>query len=209
MNNRLPLLSVLLVAAASAVAVAIVAWPGSAAALGRSDISPLAAAGVPSAFVNGLKTNAIAHGATTSDLLAVEPSGQSGYRAALVLAHNAQGDLVSMVTARSFTSFRSPAAYSQGKPIGVFVSAQPDASGETGHVQLMGVAAPNVQHVTLDIADGSSVDPQLVTTGHSGFAFFTYVTDNASTFPTAVHGYNASGTEIITRSLADGTSAPQ
>ena len=124
------------------------------------------------------------------------------------MGHNASGDVVSLFTSYSFTSFSSPVALLRGRSIAAYASIQPGPDGDTGHIQLGGVASPLVERAALDLADGSTVDVELVHAGRGPDTFFTYATDSKSTFPVAVHVYDSRGAEVGTYDLRRDIAAP-
>jgi hypothetical protein len=194
-RRLLVLVGVAALVALSAAAV-VVLTSGSASARAESTVQPLADAPVPAVFKDGIRASARAAGASASDLLEVAAVGDRSGRSGLVLGHGSSGELVSLFTPYNFTSFASPQRLLRGRSIAVFASIQPDAVGETGHVQLTGVASPRVARAALELADGSSLDVELVRAGRGGHAFFTYVTDRKPLFPRLIRAYDAVGVEI-------------
>jgi hypothetical protein len=117
--------------------------------------------------------------------------------------------MVSFFTAHSFTNFRDIDAVSQRQELTIGASIQPDEAGNTGHVQLLGLAAPDVTKAELDLRNGTTLTVQLVNAGSAGYGFFTYVSDDPSTFPTAAHVFDATGAERQSRDLTLALAAPK
>src|SRR2546423_11358474 len=147
---------------------------GSAGARGRSEMIAFRAAQIPPVFKDGIASSARSAGIEASSLVEVAPAGQPVPRAGLVVGRARSGDMVSFFTAHSFTSFRSVVDASQGRDLTIGASIQPDANGNTGHVQLLGIATPEVTNATLDLKNGSTMHVQLVKAGSAGYSFFTY-----------------------------------
>jgi hypothetical protein len=199
----------LAVAASLALALVAVLAPRAASAKAGSRVQPLAAAAVPPVFKTGIAASARKAGASPSELVEVAAEGTHDEQAGLVVGHTASGDIVSLFTSYSFTSFSSPVILLRGHPIAAYASIQPDADGDTGHVQLSGVAAPRVARAVLDLAGGSRIDVELVHAGHGPYTFFTYATDSKRTFPTAVHAYDTGGVEVGSYDLRADIAPPQ
>jgi hypothetical protein len=198
-----------LAAAGSAAAVlAVLFAPGAASARASSNVRPLAAAPVPQVLKNGIAASARRVGASVSDLVEVSAESAPTAPAGLVVGHNASGDVVSLFTSYNFTSFSSPVALLRGRSIAPYASIQPGPHGDTGHVQLGGVASPLVARAALDLADGSTVDVELVHAGHGPFAFFTYASDSKPTFPVAVRAYDRHGADVGSYDLRPDIAAP-
>jgi hypothetical protein len=187
----------------------VVLAPRAASAKAQSRIEPLAAAEIPPVFKSGIAASARRAGASPRELVEVGAEGDAGAHAGLVVGHNASGDLVSLFTSYSFTSFSSPGALLRGRSIAAYASIQPGPDGETGHVQLGGVASPPVTRAVLDLADGSTMELELVHAGRGPCTFFTYATDSKQTFPVAVHAYDGRGVEIGSYDLRPDIAAPR
>jgi hypothetical protein len=202
----------------SAVASAIVAaaavvtpflLPGAAAARGRSDVIAFRAAAIPPPFKDGIASSARSAGIPQSTLVEVAPAGQAAPKAGLVVGRGRAGDMVSFFTAHSFTGFRGIDETSQGQELTIGASIQPDQDGNTGHVQLLGIAAPDVTKAQLDLKNGTTLTVQLVKAGSAGYAFFTYVSDDPSTFPAVAHVFDATGAERQSRDLTLALAPPK
>jgi len=160
--------------------------PGSAGARGRSDIVALNAAPIPPPFKDGIAS-----------------------RAGLVIGHGRAADMVAFFTAHGFTNFRDVADAAQGDELTIGASIQPDAHGDTGHVQLLGIAAPDVARATLELRSGAMLDVELVKAGSAGYSFFTYVSDDPVTFPTVAHVFDPAGAERQREDLASAIAPPK
>jgi hypothetical protein len=208
-RGRLVAAVLTLAAAGSLAAVLLVLLsPGAASAKASSNVRPLSAAGIPPVFENGIAASARRVGASPRDLVEVAADGDSSARAGLVVGHNASGDVISFFTSYSFTSFSSPAVLLRGRSIAPYASIQPGPDGDTGHVQLGGVAAPLVARAVLDLADGSTVDAELVRAGRGPYTFFTYASDRKPTFPVAVRAYDRHGADVGSYDLRPDIAAP-
>jgi hypothetical protein len=206
-----PVAAVVTIAAVGSLAAVLygVLDPKAASATAESRIQPLALSAVPPVFKSGIDASARRVGASPGDLVEVRPQGDASARAGLVVGHNASGDVVSLFTSYSFTSFSSPSVLLRGRSIAAYASIQPGPDGDTGHVQLGGVASPVVVRVVLDLADGSTLDAQLVHAGRGPCTFFTYATDSKRTFPVAVHAYDRRGAEIDSYDLRADIAGPK
>jgi len=196
------------IGAAAAVATPFL-LPGAAAARGRSDLVAFRAAAIPPVFKNGIDSSARSAGIPESTLEEVAPAGQPTPKAGLVVGRGRAGDMVSFFTAHSFTGFRGIDETSQGQELTIGASIQPDANGDTGHVQLLGIAAPDVAKAQLDLRNGTTLTVELVKAGSAGYSFFTYISDEPSTFPAVAHVYDAAGTELQRRDLTLALAAPK
>ena len=183
--------------------------PGSAGARGRSTKVAFRDASIPTLFKDGIASSARLAGVDLSSLVEVAPSGNSPSRAGFVLGRGRPGDMVSFLTAQSFTNFRAVGEVSNQRELTVVAAAQPDKNGDTGHVQLLGIAAPDVTRATLELNDGSAITVELVRVGTSGYSFFTYVTDDPPTFPRSAHVYDAAGAERQHEDLASAIAPPK
>ncbi len=193
----------------AAAAVTVFVLPGTAEGRGRSQVIAFGAADIPSVFKDGLAASARHAGVDGATLKEVAPAGQPVVTAGVVVGHAAGGDMVAFFTAHSFTNFRSVAVASNREPLTIGASIQPDAAGNTGHVQLLGIVAPEITRVTVDLKDGSTVDVQLVRAGSGGYSFFTYTSDDPLTFPTVAHAYSAAGIEQQQRDLTLALAPPR
>lgn len=117
--------------------------------------------------------------------------------------------MVSFFTAHSFTNFRGVADAAKGEELTIGASIQPDANGDTGHVQLLGIAAPDIAKTTLELQNRATVDVELVQAGSAGYSFFTYVSDDPATFPIVAYVYDASGVERQSQNLAEAITPPK
>jgi hypothetical protein len=183
--------------------------PGSAVARGRSELVALRSASIPPVFKDGIASSARSAGIPDSTLVEVAPAGQPTPIAGLVVGRGRAGDMVSFFTAHSFTSFRAVADAAHGEELTIGASIQPDADGDTGHVQLLGIAAPDVTKATLELRNGTTLTVQLVKAGSAGYSFFTYVSDDRATFPRVAHAYDATGSERQSRDLTLALAAPK
>ena len=197
------------VTVAVAAAVTPFLLPGSAGARGRSELVAFRAASIPAVFKDGIASSARSAGIPAATLVEVAPTGQPIAKAGLVVGRGRAGDMVSFFTAHSFTSFRGVADASQGEELTIGASIQPDANGDTSHVQLLGIAAPDVTKATLDLRNGATLTVQLVKAGSSGYSFFTYVSDDHETLPAVAHVYGATGSERQSRDLTLALAAPK
>ena len=130
-------------------------------------------------------------------------------RAGLVIGHGRAADMVAFFTAHGFTNFRDVADAAQGDELTIGASIQPDAHGDTGHVQLLGIAAPDVARATLELRSGAMLDVELVKAGSAGYSFFTYVSDDPVTFPTVAHVFDPAGAERQREDLASAIAPPK
>jgi hypothetical protein len=136
--------------------------------------------------------------------------GQPQDRAGLIVgADRSGGAVLATFSPHSFTNFR-PLSSLVGaqRPVSDNLSIQPDATGQTGHVQLMGYAAPSVTSISLDLANGKSVPAQIVRLAQDGYGFFTYLSDDPATFPTSIHATAGDGSQLGTVDLSDAIKAP-
>jgi len=193
----------------TATVLVVVLAPKAASAKAESQIEPLADAGIPPVFKNGIAASARRVGASPRDLVEVHAQGDAGARAGLVVGRNASGDVVSLFISYNFTSFSSPVTLLRGNSIAAYASIQPGPDGDTAHVQLGGVASPLVKRSVLDLADGASLAVQLVHPGRGPYTFFTYATDSRGAFPVAVHAYDGRGIEIGSYDLRPDIAAPR
>ena len=183
--------------------------PGAADARGQSDLIAFRSAAIPAVFKDGIASSARSAGIPESTLVQVAPAGEAMPKAGFVVGRGHAGDMVSFYTAHSFTSFRGIAEISQRQELMIGASIQPDEAGNTGHVQLLGITAPDVTKAQLDLRNGTTLTVQLMEAGSAGYAFFTYVSNDPSTFPTVAHVFDASGAERQSRDLTLALAAPK
>ena len=183
--------------------------PGAADARGQSDLIAFRSAAIPAVFKDGIASSARSAGIPESTLVQVAPAGEAMPKAGFVVGRGHAGDMVSFYTAHSFTSFRGIAEISQRQELMIGASIQPDEAGNTGHVQLLGITAPDVTKARLDLRNGTTLTVQLMEAGSAGYAFFTYVSNDPSTFPTVAHVFDASGAERQSRDLTLALAAPK
>jgi hypothetical protein len=199
--------------AGAIVAVATVVAPfllaGAADARGQSHAIAFRAATIPAVFKDGIASSARSAGIPESTLVEVAPAGEAIPKAGFVVGRGHAGDMVSFFTAHSFTSFRGIVDVCQRQELTIGASIQPDEAGNTGHVQLLGITAPDVTKAQLDLRNGTTLTVQLMKAGSAGYAFFTYVSDDPSMFPTTAHVFDASGAERQSRDLTLALAAPK
>jgi hypothetical protein len=183
--------------------------PGAADARGQSDVIAFRAAAIPAVFKDGIASSARSAGIAESTLVEVAPAGEATPKAGFVVGRGHAEDMVSFFTAHSFTSFRRVVDVVQHQELTIGASIQPDEAGNTGHVQLLGITAPDVTKAQLDLRNGTTLTVQLMKAGSAGYAFFTYVSDDPSTFPTVAHVFDASGVERQSRDLTLALAAPK
>lgn len=194
---------------AMAAVVAPFLLPGAADARGQSNVIAFRAAAIPAVFKDGIASSARSAGIPESTLVEVAPAGEAIPKAGFVVGRGHAGDMVSFFTAHSFTSFRGIVDVSQRQELTIGASIQPDQAGNTGHVQLLGITAPDVTKAQLDLRNGTTLTVQLMKAGSAGYAFFTYVSDDPSTFPTVAHVFDARGAERQSRDLTLALAAPK
>ena len=183
--------------------------PGAADARGRSDVIAFRSAAIPAVFKEGIASSARSAGIPESTLVEVAPSGEATPKAGFVVGRGHAGDMVSFFTAHSFTNFRGIVDIAQRQELTIGASIQPDEAGNTGHVQLLGITAPDVTKAQLDLRNGTMLTVQLMKAGSAGYAFFTYVSDDPSTFPTVARVFDAAGAERQSRDLTLALAAPK
>jgi hypothetical protein len=209
MSRRWRIWAVAIAIAAVTAVVTPFLLPGAMAARGRSDVIAFRAAAIPAVFKDGIASSARSAGIPESTLVEVAPAGEATPKAGLVVGRGRAGDMVAFFTAHSFTGFRRIDDTSRGQELTIGASIQPDEAGNTGHVQLLGIAAPDVTTAQLDLRNGTKLTVQLVKAGSAGYAFFTYVSDDPSTFPAFARVYDATGAERQSRDLTLALAAPK
>lgn len=201
------------VIATAILAVAAVVTPfllgGAAAARGRSDVVAFHATAIPAVFKQGIASSARSAGIPESTLVEVAPASEATPKAGFVVGRGRAGDMVSFFTAHRFTGFRGIDDVAQRQELTIGASIQPDEAGNTGHAQLLGIAAPDVTKAQLDLRNGTKLTVQLAKAGSAGYAFFTYVSDDPSTFPAVAHVFDATGVERQSRDLTLALAAPK
>jgi hypothetical protein len=196
-------------AVVAAAAGTVIALPNSALGRGESDVMPLASAPIDPTLKSGIVQAARDVGASTSDLVEVAAAGQPATRAGLVLGHDGAGEFVAHFGPRIFTNFVPPSEFAMHRTILAYASAQPDTpGGAPAHVQLSGIATPSVKTASISLADGSTVTVELIRAGKSGFSYFTYASDDPSTFPRSLSGFDGGDALVGTQDLSADIAAP-
>lgn len=129
--------------------------------------------------------------------------GTPPYRASIFIGTTSDSaELVALRMSNGSSTFVPVGAIMAGeRPLSVSVSAQPDASGATGHVQLVGIAAPEARRVVVDLANGKQREAELVRLERGATSFLAFTSDDSSTFPVAVRALGADGKELAVRDL--------
>jgi hypothetical protein len=142
-------------------------------------------------------------GVGVSTLREVSGVGTPPYRASIFVGTTAGGaQLVALRVSNGSSTFTPvETIMANERPLSVTVAAQPDASGGTGHVQLVGIAAPEAKKVVLELANGQQHEAELVRLQRGATSFLAYTSDDSSTFPVAVHAFGANGKELTVRDL--------
>lgn len=193
---------------ATAAAVTAAILPGSAAAEARSQVRAFDSAPIPQALRDGISQSAVRAGVDPRSILEVAPAGQPATEAAVFVAPGKTGDLVAFATPRMFTEFRPASDLTSAQPVQLSISLQPGAaSNETGHVQLEGVGSANIASASVTLTNGSSVPLELVGPNR-GFTYFSYTSDDPSTFPVSIQALAPDGSTIYTRDLRADVAAP-
>lgn len=185
-----------------AVTIAVAMLPRSAAATGRSEIRPFTGEGLSPVMRHGIEDLAGRASIAADRLREVVATSGTSHAGVLVGTDGAGQQLVAFVAPYSVSDFasgeRMVAAYGQLVPR---ISIQPAADGQTGHVETMAVVGPRVAKVTVDLANGATIDMELVRVGGVPYSVFAYASDDPSTFPQVIHAYARDATEIVTQDV--------
>jgi hypothetical protein len=193
-----------------AVTVAVVVLPRSASATGRSDVRPFAGEGLSPLMRRGIQDLAGRAGIARDRLREVVAVGSGTSHAGVLVGRDGAGQqLVAFVSPYSVSDFASGekmvAAYGQLVPR---ISIQPAPDGQTGHVETMAVVGPRVAKVTIDLANSSTIDMELVHVGNVPYSVFAYASDYPATFPQVIRAYARDGAEIVTRDVTADIAPP-
>ena len=142
-------------------------------------------------------------GVRVGTLREVSGVGAPPYRASIFIGTTAAGaELIALRVSNGSSTFMPvETVMANERPLSVTVAAQPDASGGTGHVQLVGIAAPEARRVVFDLANGQQRDADLVRLERGAISFLAYTSDDSSTFPIAARALGANGKELAVRDL--------
>ena len=204
-----------LLLAAAAIA-AIVALPRGAGATAPSSVRGLVDAGLPPVLDRAVGSAAERAGLERAEVRQVTARAAGHERAGiydsagLYVGRNGRGsELVSFFSPASFSSFAEARNLVRING-GIFASAasQPDATGATGHVQLMGVADPAVERVEIERADRTAVSIELARLPRGRFSYFTYVSDDPGTFPHLVRAFGSSGGIVAQQDVSEDIKPP-
>jgi hypothetical protein len=185
--------AIVVIGAASIAAVII---PGSAAAKAESQIRTLSETGLSGAAQRNLERIAESSGIRASDVREVAAKGDGPARAGLYVGKDSGGnEFVSFFAPRGFSGFADARKLtaSTGKMMFVASASQPGTAGQTGHVQIRGVADSTVAGVELELADGTRLPAELIRLTGGANSFFTYVSDDPTSFPNVVRAFDSQG----------------
>lgn len=203
-------------ALAGAAIAALALFPRGAAATAPSSVRAVADAGLPPVVERAVAVAATHAGVQPADVKQVTARAAGHERAGiydeagLYVGRNGRGEeLLAFFSPAGFSSFVDARKVVRING-GIFASAasQPDATGATGHVQLMGVAEPAAERVEIERADGTTVSAELARVSRGGFSYFTYVSDDPSTFPHLVRAIGSSGKAIAEQDVSEDIKPP-
>ncbi len=178
----------------SAVTIGAITMTGSAGARAETQVRPLNETGLTARKQQGVERIAEKSGVPASEVREVAAKGDGYARSGLYVGKDARGDeQVSFFSPRVFTGFVDVRKITSDRKIFVSSGIEPGVGGQTGHVQIGGVAAPTVKKVEITLVDGSRLATQLVSLVNGGYSYFTYVSDDPGTFPQVVQAFDANG----------------
>jgi hypothetical protein len=205
--------AMLAVAAGLLVAVVIgaaVVLPRSASARGRAELRPFGNVALSPAMKRGIEDLAERAGIAADRLHEVVAVGPGTSHAGVLVGTDAVGrQLLAFVSPYSVGDFASGeqmvSAYGDLVPR---ISIQPAPDGHTGHVETTALVGPRIAKVTLDLANGTTTDVQLVRVGVAPYSVFAYASDDPKTFPQVIHAFGRDGREIVTRDVSRDIAPP-
>lgn len=183
---------------------ALIAGPTTANATAPSRVVSFEAAALPQAL-RSLATKVADEAAIdTGALVDAAPVGTQTNAAGVFVGTDAVGvEMAAVHSAHGMTGFM-PLSETAPRYGGLMVWDQNSGTSvETLHVSVEGIVDQRVATVILDLARGGAVEVDLVSAGHSGYTFFTYVSSDPATFPTAAHAYGRDGSKLKTQDLRD------
>lgn len=180
--------------AISVVTIGAITMTGSAAARAETQVRPLNETGLTARKQQGVERIAEKSGVPASEVREVAAKGNGYARSGLYVGKDARGnEEVSFFSPRVFTGFVDVRKITSDREIFVSSGIEPGVDGQTGHVQIGGVAAPTVKKIEITLVDGSRLATQLVSLVSGGYSYFTYVSDDPGTFPQVVKAFDANG----------------
>jgi hypothetical protein len=151
-----------------------------------------------------------AAGVRVETLREVAGAGTPPYRASIFVGSAGTSDLIALRLGNGSSTFTAAeSVVATERPLSVSVAAQPDAVGETGHVQLAGIAMPEAKGVFVELASGVQREVALVRVARGGIWFLAYASDDPATFPVAIRAVGANGKELASHDLRSAVAPPQ
>jgi hypothetical protein len=198
-SHKRPVAATLVVTLVFTLVVAtVVATPTRAGATAESQVRPFSMLALVPTQRDALVLVATRAGVHEGTIQEVAARGEGIARTGTYVGRGSRGQtLISFFSPHRIAGFIPPSKVtSTAHPLYVSVAAQPGADqGKTGHVQLSGVVGSNIRTLEIALADGSVVSANLVELGPEGYSFFTYVSDEPSSFPRIVRALDAAGAE--------------
>lgn len=184
-----------IVAAATAAGILVYASAGGASRV--PTIIPLAKSDIPAEAIDTISAGARADGVDPTTIQEVGGSGEgASRRAVLVGSASADGSTrISFFHGFGMTFFQSlDRLFSNGEQV-AFSEAFVGPQGHPTEVTALGATKANVDHVAIELVNGTVVDAALAST--RGLRFFVYTGSSPVSFPDVVRAYDASGTLIV------------
>jgi len=80
--------------------------------------------------------------------------------------------------------------------------------GQITNQTLKAMISASHMPIPISLADGSTVTVELIRAGKSGFSYFTYASDDPSTFPRSLSGFDGGDALVGTQDLSADIAAP-
>jgi len=190
------------------VAATVAFWPSGAGATAHATVTPYLHAAL-TAEVDAISGKVLGNeGLDPQAVVAVAPRNMDPRHAGVFVATDSAGeDVAAVYTSDGMTGFRPLARVRALDGILAYPSAS-GAAGSVRRVALVGLATPDVAQVLIQLADGESLEAELVEAGKRGFRVFAYAETEASRFPVSYSAFDGAGRPIKSEDVRAATMVP-
>jgi hypothetical protein len=135
-------------------------------------------------------------GVSESGVSEVAGTGLGNSRSSAMVAKSPSGEtVIALSQGFGMRLFEPEARLFKRDPMIIAIGTQ-GPSTEVRQVGVVGGVRPDVDYVVIELADGATVDVDLVAAPHGSARFLSWVGNSPSAFPTAVRAYGASGSVV-------------
>jgi hypothetical protein len=201
-TRRRTMMSLLAVVAGTVAATVAVIDSGSSNASPVREATPLAQAQYTKVVKAAIVRTALHDGVSPSTVVELGASGNGPQRHAVLAGKDASGaSVLSFMSGFGMSEFVAGTRFADASK-GMFVSESVEGpSTEVRTVGVVGIATRQVERVTVQLANGTVTTVALGRAPGVAYEGFSYVSNEASTFPVSVTGYNAGGHVVATHAV--------